>query len=515
MARVHLAGALLAVCVTAASAGPTRRVTIDTDPEGATVYFNDRDSRPVCERTPCSVDAPIGQTTIVIELRGYGPVIDQLEVAKKGKLTNFKFQLSKATDDPEPATASSPSSAGVGTIVIDASSAKGATVNIDGADKGKVPLKIEVDPGTRVVVVIKDGLRIFDKKVQVEAGEELRVTPRSGSTAAAVSKDSVGGKSRAKDRDTDRDRDQGKTDRGDKDDKDERTDKTEKPDKKERAGRRAKDKDTASTETEGETSTETGEDGSKRGIEKTGEPEEPRDRLFVVSGVLDIGFRDFTYAGGTHDYANYDQAESGQALGGIAVEVWPAEVLGATVAHGLSLFGRYELPLVHQTVLDSMNMSTGIATDWRTFELSARYRQVLFDGAVAVSAGVGYLNQKMGYSGNDPAELARVPVVDYKSIVGRIGVALPIDPIEPYVVGEPRLVRSAGDLALRFTGAKIAAYRVGVGAALRYKQIVGHVEASYEAYVWSNLKQDPDAINTASGASDKVMSVSAMVGYSY
>src|SRR5687767_10087844 len=109
MGRLVLAGALVIAAAHAAAAKPTRKVYIETDPAGAAVYLDDVDRDPVCKRTPCTIDAPIGESTIVIRLDNYEPEIAQLDVRRgKGKLTQ-KYKLRGAVavlifDTPKGAT---------------------------------------------------------------------------------------------------------------------------------------------------------------------------------------------------------------------------------------------------------------------------------------------------------------------------------------------------------------------------------------------------------------------------
>ena len=69
---------VLAACLVASAAGSaaaggpgntqatrTSKVTIETDPPGAKVYFNVKEDGEVCT-TPCTVDAPIGETPIIV-----------------------------------------------------------------------------------------------------------------------------------------------------------------------------------------------------------------------------------------------------------------------------------------------------------------------------------------------------------------------------------------------------------------------------------------------------------------
>src|ERR1041384_5033154 len=80
-ARYHPAVAralVLAMCSSLAAAfwlGPraaladgakTSKVTIETEPPGAKVYFGLKEDGEVCT-TPCTIDAPVGETAIIVE----------------------------------------------------------------------------------------------------------------------------------------------------------------------------------------------------------------------------------------------------------------------------------------------------------------------------------------------------------------------------------------------------------------------------------------------------------------
>ncbi len=156
-----LGGALLVAAVSVASAG-NRKVTVETDPPGAKVYLNDKESGAVCEATPCTIEAPVGETPIIVELPHYEAVLDNLVVSKRGKAPIVKFKLDK-----------SPS----GTIVVDG--APGATIKIDDQDQGKSPNRIDVDPGEHHVVISLAGKPIVDKKVDVETGAETAITAKA------------------------------------------------------------------------------------------------------------------------------------------------------------------------------------------------------------------------------------------------------------------------------------------------------------------------------------------------
>ena len=169
---LHLAVAVVAASAAIAHASPTHKVTIETDPAGAHVYLNDVDSGAVCDKTPCTIDVPVGTYPIILQLANYAPKIDQLDVPKrpKGPLIK-KFKL-------EPS---------VGTIVIDSPpEAKGASVKIDDVDHGKLGAsgntRVEIDPGGHNVVVELNGKTLFQQIINVDTGEEV---PIKVSVAAA------------------------------------------------------------------------------------------------------------------------------------------------------------------------------------------------------------------------------------------------------------------------------------------------------------------------------------------
>ena len=55
--------------------GPTRKVQVESDPPGATVYLNDPSEGELC-KTPCTIDAPIGETPIILQLENYEPLFE-------------------------------------------------------------------------------------------------------------------------------------------------------------------------------------------------------------------------------------------------------------------------------------------------------------------------------------------------------------------------------------------------------------------------------------------------------
>jgi len=428
-----------------ATAAPTRKVTIETDPPGAAVYLNDVDSGAVCDATPCTIDAPIGQTPIIVRMDRFEPIIDSLDVPKKkGKPQVVKFKLKTA----------------IGTIVVDAASAKGATVKIDEQDKGKVPAHIDVDSGAHHVVVAQGGKTLFDDYVNVDTGEEVPIAIKGGGGAAS------------KDKDKDKDKSDELADRGD--------------DKSDDGGGDGDDKHTPA-------------------VTKRAQPSSAK--MASVGLVIDLGTRHFVYQNATGGpTANED--ESGQSQGGPAIEVWPTAIAGVDALRGLSLFARLEFPVNHQQVIDRTNMMVGTATSWSSLEISVRDRIAASD-AVLVDLSAGFVRDQLSFTGN----VGKVPNADYKAVRAGVGASL-TGTVAPYLALEGRYVLSGGDLASRFTSASAYGVRGAIGLAMKLGPLVGRIEGSALQYFWT-FKYDATSISMAAGATDRVLLGSVQLGYAF
>lgn len=163
MARVLVAAALVA-SVGAAEAGPTRKVDVSSTPPGASVYLNDPGDGELC-KTPCTIDAPVGKTPIILQLENYAPLFDELVVPRRGKQVRVSYTLESA----------------VGTLIVHGPD--GATINVDEKDKGKVPDKVEVESGSHHVTVMLGGKTLYDDFINIDTGAETEITAK---TAAAL-----------------------------------------------------------------------------------------------------------------------------------------------------------------------------------------------------------------------------------------------------------------------------------------------------------------------------------------
>lgn len=176
MGRLVLAGVLVAAAAGVATAGPaTRKVKVETTPPGATVYIDSVENGAACDETPCTIDAPIGAPTLIIQLAKYEPEIKELEVAKGRKPLTVSYTLKEAT----------------GYIVIE--SPKGASVRINDEDQGKVPVRVKVAADTVRVVVKQDGKTVYDDFVEVESGGEQEIDVDGTEVASAGDEDDTEG----------------------------------------------------------------------------------------------------------------------------------------------------------------------------------------------------------------------------------------------------------------------------------------------------------------------------------
>jgi len=166
---VLVACLVLAKVGVAMAGGKTSKVTIETDPPGAKVYFGLKEDGVVCT-TPCTVDAPIGETPIIVEAESRRPIIENLVVPRKtARPMKVHYTL-------EPA---------VGTLIV--AGGNGGTIKIDDEVKGKAPGRVEgVPAGAHHVVVEKNGRPLYDDFLEIEAGHEATVATRGAAAEATA-----------------------------------------------------------------------------------------------------------------------------------------------------------------------------------------------------------------------------------------------------------------------------------------------------------------------------------------
>jgi hypothetical protein len=457
MGRIAPVVAALVAPTTIAWAGPTHRIRVETTPPKAHVYVDEIELGAKCEATPCEFDAPIGDVVLIVRLDGYQPAIETVQVArahdKKPQL--FTFSLKPA----------------VTTLICDDPKAKGATIQIEGKDKGKCPGRVELEPGGHQVVLKLAGKVVYEEFLDFDAGDEKAIELAGGKPGAKASKSDGDG-----------------NDQDDSDDSDDTDD-------------RAKGDHRGAGDDE----------GNGGAIAKPGPPP-PRARVVNAQLMVDVGWRRFAYSNVMNGSSlPPTENESGQVIAGPGLEVWPTELLHAAVLRGLSVFLRAELQLNQLDVKDSSGIALA-KTSWSSYEASVRYRWQF--GDLGVEVGAGYVRDQIAYDLNNGAPQMVLPSADYQSVrVGARGF-LRRGELEPYVAAESRIVMSGGDLGNRYTNASATGVRGALGVAATTGPIYVRLEGSYLQYSWSyptNVSSPPPA----TGASDQIFGVSVTAGYQY
>ncbi len=159
MVRAVTAAVLVVTCVGVAEAGSGRKIAVESEPAGASVYLNEKEAGPACPGTPCTIVAPPGEVIIIIELNGHTAAFQTIDVPRRGRVPKVTVKLLPA----------------VGTIVIDGPA--GAQVTVDDVDQGTAPTRVDVPEDAHHVVVTVDGKPIYDQFVDVTTGGETTVTP--------------------------------------------------------------------------------------------------------------------------------------------------------------------------------------------------------------------------------------------------------------------------------------------------------------------------------------------------
>jgi hypothetical protein len=415
VAAVALAFAIVAIAATArtAAAEPTRKITIDTEPEGATVYLNDKEGPPACAPTPCEVTAPLGETPMIIEREGYA-----LDVQFEGQAE--------------------------------------AAIRVDGKAKGNAPAQIILDPGSHHVIVTAAGKTVLDQTVEIELGQtaQLKVTipePLPGPPPP--------------------------------------TEKIEDP--------------LSAQPTEVKAST----------------PGPQRPPIVIISAILDVGFRQFTYdnphanSAGTFNVGN--DSEGGQLMAGPLVQFFPMRALGVGALKNLSLVGRIEFGFNDQTVEDAaITDGKPLTSFWQAIELTARNRWVVGD-TLALEVLAGYTRDRFEFNG-DMTDIGFVPDADYQSVELGGRAALLGDTLEPYIELANRIVLSGGDEGGRFDQTSANGLHAALGLALHTGKLSARLEGQITRYSWTfstNGQENPPY--EATGATDQIELISVILGYAY
>ncbi len=454
MGRLLQAVVLFVSMVGIAYAKPaTRKYKVESTPAGATVYIDDVQNGAKCE-TPCTLEVPLTAQTLIIQLAGYEAELMPIEVTRGKRAVPISVTLKTA----------------VGVIRVDAP--KGATVRVNDQAKGKVgtaPLEVEVPAEPTSVVITYNG-KTQSELVEVEAGTQVDVVFKAGTAAGAGT---GAGSTAVAASGGDGDGETGDGEPGD----DETAEVTDGP-------------------------TDTGEETG----EATPAQAEPR----IEGGLaFDIGFRRFAYSGGAMPFNN-----SGQAVLGPAVEVWPGRLLGVTPLRGLSLFARVQFGINSQKVTRE-NMGTvtdvGASTLWGAIEVSVRQKFIV-GGSFGAEVSAGFVRDQVEFNADNQTAFDMVPSADYKSI--RIGARLSyVAKFEPYLGGEYRSVMSSGDLGARADQSTTSGYAMRAGVRTRFGSIGARAEFSYAKYTWQF--ESSGAMPVPQGADDTIMWLGAFAGYGF
>jgi hypothetical protein len=142
--------------------GRAYRLKVDSSPQQATVFWDAGDSPApktfgVAGYTPLTLKVPKGSVKIVVELNGFKPQEQTLDVRKNGSLA---VTLERAPRMARLDLQAAPDSGGAG-----------AEVFIDGADRGTAPNSFELPAGRHQVEVRKPGYKSFSDWFDLAEGE--------------------------------------------------------------------------------------------------------------------------------------------------------------------------------------------------------------------------------------------------------------------------------------------------------------------------------------------------------
>ncbi|HSK01236.1 MAG TPA: PEGA domain-containing protein [Kofleriaceae bacterium] len=331
---------------------------------------------------------------------------------------------------------------------------EGARIRVGDADKGKAPAKLDIDAGPHTVTLTLNGKQVLQELIEIEPDQEVTLRGKDVATGPAPPDETP----------------------------------------------------------EIIDDTEPGETGGGGVSQQGPRARPPRGPIVAVAGLIDVGFRRFTYENPMTPILG-DEKEGGQVIAGPMIEVWPGTIAGVRALRGFAVIGRFQFPLNKQPVTGE-GLSGTTTTFWQSLEISARHRWTFTQGTIDV--GAGFVRDQHQFNTENTDDLNRVPDADYRSI--RIGVrgSLRLGLVEPYLAAENRIVVSGGKVIEdRFTlDASASGLRGALGATAKLGPIHGRLEGSYTRYSWT-FKSNPTDMFQADGASDSIFIVSAGVGYAY
>jgi PEGA domain len=470
--------AILMAMARPAAAAPTRKVAIDTEPHGASVYVGDKDAG-AAGVTPIVLDLPVGENVLIIELANFTPRFETITVPKaKGKVTKVTYQLER----------------GAGTIVVQAdSAAKGARVVVDDEDKGTAPARIEVSAGKHQVVVSNAKGKIFlDELFDVEAGAEATVSARAPRPLGPRERDDEKPPRRPPPREAEvRER---------RDSEDAPDHGSERSDADRGAAPKVATGDDLNNQVDHAGFDDRGDHGSDAG------EEHPREAFAQVrvSPLFELGYRYFNYRQIQSTNNTPALRDLGNLLFGLRLEVMPLRQLPSLMVSGV---GGYSLKQRLQSSQGAVN-----AVWWRA-GLAASYR-LAFGSRFGVLAVLGFDKVRYEFSG-PAAAFALVPDASYTYLRLGAGLTARFKMLEATALLENRPVLSGGLFADRFRTSSADGLAAQLSAVAHLNErYFGRVDASYARYAWS-FGFDETGAYRAGGALDRALGISLSAGAAF
>ncbi len=152
-------------------------ITIDSSPQQAVIYLDDK-KYGIVGYTPYTGKLAMGQWTLIVELPGYAPYSQIVNVDRTHK--DFMVVLTKQVVP--------------GVIDVQATAdqnVNGAQIYIDGVLEGTAPALNNVDKGRHQVEIKKEGFETFSQWVTVSEGQTVTLTPVLKAVVKAVPKGSM------------------------------------------------------------------------------------------------------------------------------------------------------------------------------------------------------------------------------------------------------------------------------------------------------------------------------------
>ncbi|HEY0993621.1 MAG TPA: PEGA domain-containing protein [Kofleriaceae bacterium] len=140
-------------------------VKIDSAPQGAAVYINDK-ACPAVGVTPWEGKLNNGDYTVIVEAPGYDPATRPFKVARVRKTQEMFVPLVKKLDPPK--------------IDVRADADKnmfGATILLDGQPQGQVPMVITTTAGRHLVQIKKEGFEEYSAWLDTKDNQVQTVAP--------------------------------------------------------------------------------------------------------------------------------------------------------------------------------------------------------------------------------------------------------------------------------------------------------------------------------------------------